>query len=117
MKVNKTTALRKPERIIRAAMEVNREIRQAILDLLKLCKQYQVSALSLNTALAAILQLPPDKRAELKPADLQAAREKARDQASRLVDGLSAGLERALSDDRDFLILLELYVRHPKHEQ
>jgi hypothetical protein len=98
-------------------MEGTRETRQAILDLLKLCKQYQVSALSLNTALRAILQLPSDKRADLKPADLEAAIEKARDQASHLADGLAAGLERALSSDKDFLILLELYTRHPKHEQ
>ena len=98
-------------------MEVTREIRQAILDLLNLCKQYQVRTLSLNTALTAILQLPPDKKAELKAADLEAAIEKAADQASQLADGLSASLEKALSGDKDFLILLELYTRHPKHEQ
>jgi hypothetical protein len=98
-------------------MEVTREIRQAILDLLNLCKQYQVRALTLNTALTTIMQLPPTKRAELTPADIDAELRRPRDQAKLLSDGLSASLEKALSGDKDFLIHLELYARHPKHEQ
>jgi len=60
---------------------------------------------------------PPTKRAELTPADIDAELRKPRDQAKLLRDGLSASLEKALSGDKDFLIHLELYARHPEHEQ
>jgi hypothetical protein len=97
-------------------MEVTRELRSAISDLVRRCKEHQSRALALNTALIAIMQLPPTKRADLKPADIEEYIQKNQKAAREIADEIARQLEQALASDRDFLLLLELYGENPKHE-
>jgi len=82
--------------IIGSTMEVDDAFRRAILGLLARYKQCHVRALTLNTTLATIMQLPPSQRAELRPVDIEVEVQKARSRATERVNELSAGLERAL---------------------
>lgn len=97
-------------------MAGDRELRDAILGLVKLCKLYQARALSLNTGLTVLMQLPPTKKAALRPAQIEEETQKARAQAMEIGNDISAELEQALAGDRDFLHLLKLYIGNPKHQ-
>ena len=48
----------------------DREIRKAVKKLLELCKLFQARAMSRETALKTIIQLPPDGRASLTGDDV-----------------------------------------------
>jgi hypothetical protein len=85
------------------------DTRNAILLLLRVCKLYQARALSLNTALAAIVSLPHAKRAELGSSQIREEVRRAEAQARQTIEQQSAELEGALSGDTDFLQPLRTY--------
>jgi hypothetical protein len=86
-----------------------RDVRSAILLLVKAHKMWQVRAVRLDKALNAILALPPTKRAALSVADLDALTRAVSFQIQEVADKLSSQIERKLEGDADFLAALSLY--------
>ncbi len=90
-------------------METDRDLRNAILILVKGCKLYQVRALTANTALNWVMSLPPNKRVALTAAQLEEYAEKIRPKYQEMADKGASQVEQALGGDIDFLGLLQLY--------
>ena len=90
-------------------MENDRDLRNVILLLVKAHKMYQARALSLNTALSAIMALPPTKRAEITDAQIHEEAQKVLSRANQLADEQSAKLEKALEGSSEFLETLRVY--------
>jgi hypothetical protein len=90
-------------------MEDDRDLRNAILLLVRICKLFQVRSLSLNTALSAIVDLPPAKRAKLTHAQILEEVQKAETHAKQVADELSGRIEEALAGSDPFLQYLRIY--------
>ena len=90
-------------------MEDDRDLRNAILMLVRICKLFQLRSLSLNTALSAIMDLPPKQRAKLTQAQIHEEVQKAQTHANQVADELSSRIEDALSGDKPFLQYLRIY--------
>jgi hypothetical protein len=89
---------------------MNEEIRQAILQLLGLCKVYQSKAQSQDAVLAMLTEITPADRASWNPAKIQEAIANAALQIDQGIELEAAALEQALANDNDFLRLLRTYV-------
>ncbi len=87
----------------------DREIRKAVKKLLELCKLFQARAMSRETALKTIIQLPPDGRASLTGDDVGNLIEEAREMADEKAGQATAQLEHALESGTDWLAHLEAY--------
>jgi len=90
-------------------MELHRDFRNAILLLVQEFKKYQVRALSRNNALARIMELDREERADLTAAQILRLVSEATKANQRLVDESAAGLEKALLTDKDVLDWLKGY--------
>jgi len=82
---------------------MEKDLREAILRLVEASKEFQVLALSQNTALMTILALDPAKRAALTRDQIQAAICDAHPGARQTVEQVSASLLRALVADKGVL--------------
>ena len=98
-------------------MENDRDLRNVILLLVKAHKMYQARALSLNTALSAIMALPSTKRAEITDAQIHEEAQKVLSRANQLADEQSAPLEKALGGSSDFLETLRVYASQQFRKQ
>jgi hypothetical protein len=90
-------------------MENDRALRNVILILVKGCKQYHVEALTANAALTMVMSLPPNKRAALTGAQLEAYAQEIRPKIQEMANKGTAQVEQALEGSTDFLNLLGLY--------
>jgi hypothetical protein len=90
-------------------MQDDRELRNAILMLLRICKMFQVQALSLDTALSTVMDLPGNKRAKLTHALIQEEVQKAEAYAKQAVDDVASRVEGALTGNDPFLRYLRIY--------
>ena len=96
-------------RIIRGTMGISEDVREAILRLLQVCKRYQVRALSLNHALAKIIETPSNKRSDLTTDQIEAWTREGRRDAEILTNQVAAKLEEALANNKDVLEWLNTY--------
>jgi hypothetical protein len=85
------------------------ETRKIILLFLPALKRYQVKALSLNTALGAVIRMSPQGRAALTPDSINASVMCARQIAEKTVEREAAKLEQALRDDKHALLALQAF--------
>ena len=91
-------------------MGISEDVREAILRLLQVCKRYQVRALSLNHALAKIIETPPNKRSDLTTEQIEAWTREGRRDAEILTNQVAAKLEEALAkNNKDVLEWLKTY--------
>jgi hypothetical protein len=86
-----------------------RDLRDAILLLIRAHKMWQVRAVRLDKALNAILALPPAKRAVLSATDIDTLTKALSFQIQEVADKLSSPIERKLEGDDDFRLALSLY--------
>ena len=87
----------------------DRDLRNAILHLVKGCKAYQVRSLVATAVLNKIMALPPSKRAALTADQIQAYTREIGPNTQELADKGAAQVEKALEGETDFLALLQLY--------
>jgi hypothetical protein len=87
----------------------DRDLRNAILRLVKGCKLYQVRALTATAVLNKIMALPPSKRAELTADQIQAYTREIGPNTQEMADKGAVQVEKALEGETDFLDLLSLY--------
>ena len=87
----------------------DRDLRNAILMLVKGCKLYQVRSLTATAVLNKIMALPPSKRAALTADQIQAYTREIGPDAQGLADKGAAQVEKALEGSTDFLAVLSLY--------
>jgi hypothetical protein len=85
------------------------EIRMAVKKLLRVCKLFQARAMSRETALKTIIQLPPSGRASLTGDDVRSLLQEARQLADVRVSESSAALDRALETGTRWQDWLEAY--------
>lgn len=85
------------------------DLRETIAVLIQACKAYQARALSLNSALSNIMDLPPTKRAELTKGQIQEFVALAQPHAERLSNETALSVEKALTGATPFLEELRAY--------
>jgi hypothetical protein len=87
-------------------MEISKDVREAIVKLLQVCKQYQVRALSLNHALAQIVVTR-----DLAIDRIETWCREGRHDAETMTNEVAAELEKAsvAAADKDFLEWLNAY--------
>jgi hypothetical protein len=90
-------------------MSVPKDVREEILRLLQLCKRYQVRALSLNHALAKIVETLSEKRCDLTTGQIEAWEREGRRDAEVLTNRVAAKLEEALANNKELLEWLKAY--------
>lgn len=86
-----------------------RDLRNAILLLVRAHKLWQVRAVRAGKALSAIAALPPGKRAALTVDDIDALARKVSFQIQEVADKLASQIERKLEGDGEFQTALSLY--------
>jgi|SRR6516164_6864962 hypothetical protein len=90
------------------------EFRQALSQLLAVCKEYQAKALAQTTVLKAMLELAPSDRAAWNLEKVQQAIATTKLGIEPAIDLEAAALEQALANDTDFRLLLRSFVSSAK---
>jgi hypothetical protein len=88
---------------------MDEETRKIILLVIRAFKRHQVLALSLNSAITAIVKMSPADRATLTSDRVLAEIANVRNQAKTIVAQQTARLEQALRDDRRALATLQVF--------
>jgi hypothetical protein len=87
----------------------DRELRNIILLPVKACRLYQGRAVTANTSLTWLIGLPPNKRASLTAAQLQAYSQEIRPQIQKMADAEAKQAVEALEGEGDFVFPLQVY--------
>jgi hypothetical protein len=82
--------------------------------LLRLTKRFQVKALVLDSVRSKLLQMPPQQREHLTPAQFDELETQAHDEAFLIADEEAAELEHALSHGGDIHRALRTYLEKQK---
>ena len=88
---------------------MDEETRKIILLFIRAFKRYQVRALSLNSAITAIVEMSPADRATLTSDRVRAEIANVRNQAETIVAQQTARLEQAFRDDKRALSTLQVF--------
>jgi hypothetical protein len=89
--------------------ENDRDLRDILIILVEACKKHHLRAMTLNTCLTWMIELPPNSRAALTLAQLEAQCAKFQEAAAPIVDKRAPQLEQVLSGDKPFLEALRIY--------
>ena len=95
----------------------DRDLRNVLIILVEGCKKHHLRAMTLNTCLTWVLELPPNIRAALTLAQLEAQCAKFQEAAAPIVDKRAAQLEKVLSGDKEFLEILRIYASQQHWER